>query len=74
MDFESRMASGGLGLVGEDMFERLTKTLATNEVELKEYAEEEKKPLIELDQNKCDRGWCLFLSSIDLSTLAFGCR
>ena len=54
------MASGGLGFVGDNVFECLTKTLATNEVELKEYAEEENKPLIKLDQSKCDRGWCLF--------------
>lgn len=71
---QSRMASGGLGSVGDDLFERLTKTLTTDEVELKEYAKEEEKPMIELDQSKCDRGWCLFPSSSDLSTLAFGCR
>jgi hypothetical protein len=27
-----------------------------DEVELKEYAEEENKPLVELDQSKCDKG------------------
>ena len=74
MDFESRMAFGGLGSVGDDIFEHLTKTLATNEIELKEYAKEENKPLIELDQNKYNRGWCLFLSSSNLSILAFGCK
>jgi hypothetical protein len=74
MDYDSSMASRGLGSDGDDMFERLTKTLATDKVELKEYAKEESKPLIELDQSKCDRGWCLFPSRSDLSTLAFGCR
>jgi hypothetical protein len=74
MDCNTSMASGGLGSVGDDMFERLMKSLATDEVELKEYAEEENKPLIELDQSKYDRGWCLFPSSSDLSTLVFGCR
>jgi hypothetical protein len=74
MASDTSMVSGGLGSVGDNMFERLTKNLATDEVELKEYAEEENKPLIELDQSKCDRGWCLFPSSSDLSTLAFGCR
>ena len=74
MDFDSSMASGRLGFVEDDMFEHLTKTLATDEFELKEYAEEENKPLIELDQSKCDRGWCLFPNSNDLSMLAFGCK
>jgi hypothetical protein len=50
------------------------KALVTDEVELKEYAKEESKPLIELDQSKCDKGWCLFPSNIDLSILAFACR
>ena len=74
MDFDSSMAFGGLGFVGDDMFEHLTKTLAIDEVEFKEYAEEENKPLIELDQSKYDRGWYLFPSNSNLSTLAFGCR
>lgn len=74
LHFDSSMASGGLGSIGDDIFERLIKTLATDEVELKEYAQEENKPLIELDQSKCERGWCLYPNSSDLSTLAFGCR
>ena len=56
MDFDSSMASGGLGSIGDNMFERLTKTLAIDEVEFKEYVEEENKPLIELDQRKYERG------------------
>jgi hypothetical protein len=50
------MASGGLRSIGDDLFERLTKSVEIDEVELKEYAEEENKPLVELDQSKCDKG------------------
>ena len=74
LDSDSSMAFGRLGSIRDDMFECLMKTLATNKVELKEYAKEENKPLIELNQSKCDRVWCLFPSSSGLSTLAFECR
>jgi hypothetical protein len=49
------MASWGLGSIGDNLFECLTKAVETNEIELKEYAEEENKPLVELDQSKCDK-------------------
>jgi hypothetical protein len=38
---------GGLGFVGYDFFQCTTKVLQTEELELKEYAEEDSKRLVE---------------------------
>jgi hypothetical protein len=68
------MSFGGLGSVEDDMFEHLMEVLATDEFELKEYVDEESKPLVVLNVSKCDNGWCLFLANSDLSNLVFACR
>jgi hypothetical protein len=50
------------------------KSVEIDEAELKEYVKEENKPLVELDQSKCNKGWYLFPSSSDLFILAFACK
>jgi hypothetical protein len=54
------MPFGALGCVEDDVLEHLTKLLKIDEFKLKEHADEENKPLVELDLSKCDTSWCLF--------------
>jgi hypothetical protein len=46
------MSSSKLGSIGDNVFECLTKVLTTNKFELKEYADEENKPLVKLNLSK----------------------
>jgi hypothetical protein len=43
------MPFGALGCVEDDVLEHLTKLLKIDEFKLKEHADEENKPLVELD-------------------------
>lgn len=65
------MSAGGLGSIGDDVFERITKVPTTKEFKLNEYAKEENKSLVELDHTKYEQGWCLFPGSSNLSVVAF---
>jgi hypothetical protein len=66
--------TGGLGSVGYDLFQIAMRVLQTDDQELIEYALEESKQLMELDCEKCESGWCLFLDNSDVTKLMFACR